>query len=120
MLINLVQFNVDVTTNSDYPTASGGAPAAILLDQMYGFSIVIKALSGQVGTLKLQVSNDDNTTMLNGTPTWADLANGSFTINGAATQTGNFDAQYYRWLRVDYAKNSGTGLIAVQINVKGP
>lgn len=83
--------------------------------------MIVSSLALQVGALKFQVSNDTpNSINGNGaTPIWFDLPSGGFTINGAAVQGGNFDALYWRWLRVVYTKTSGTGLMQVLLNLKG-
>ena len=121
MRVDQKEIDVDVTANANYPVASGGAVAAISLEHIYGFSAVINALAAQAGTLTLQVSNDtENTLKTNpSAAVWAPLPSGAFTINGAAVQVGNFDAQYWRWLRINYAKISGAGIIQVLLNWKG-
>lgn len=121
MRVNQKEIDVDVTINANYPAASDGPVGAISIEHIYGFSAIINALTGQAGTLLFEVSNDSEAT-LRQNPTaavWAPLTSGSFTISGAAVQTGNFDAQYWRWLRINYAKSSGAGVIQVLLNWKG-
>lgn len=119
---DLVIMSISGTASGNYPAVSGGAPAAIFMKQAYGFSLIVKPLAGQTGTLKVQVSNDTDAVMMGntGTPIWADLANGSLTINGAAVQTLNIDAVYYRWLRLDWTRSGGATSFVAQLNVKGP
>lgn len=109
------EVDVDVTL------AAGAQGPVFSLEHIYGFSVILNCLAAQVGTLKFQVSNDDPKTLSQNpsAAVWFDLPSGSFTVNGAAVQGSNFDAIYYRWLRVYYTKTSGAGVIQVLLNLKG-
>lgn len=115
MRVEQKEIQVDVTA------AAGAQGPVISLEHIYGFSAILNCLAAQVGALKFQVSNDDENTLKQkpASAVWFDLPSGDFTVNGAAVQGGNFDAQYYRWLRVYYTKTSGAGTLQVLLNLKG-
>ena len=65
-----------------------------------------------VGTLSLQISNDNTT--------WTDYSGSSTSVSG---NTGNFMwnlwATPYQYIRVIYTRASGTGTLNVTVNGKG-
>lgn len=117
------RFDVSVssTASATYPAAAGGNPPAFTLENMYGFSITINALAAQTGTLVIQASNDSLNTLLTSpaTAVWVPILGASFIIAGVGTFIGNFDATYYRWIRISHTRTGGAGVIACQINMKG-
>ena len=97
------------------------------LDQIFGYAVQAIWTGTPNGTLKLQASCDAplNTTQTsNGGPdavtNWTDIADSSDMISGSAgSYMWNVDGAYYRYVRVVYVNTSSTGVLNVQITVKG-
>ena len=117
------RFDVSVSSvaSATYPAAAGGNPPAFTLENMYGFSITVSSLAAQTGTLVIQASNDSLKTLLTSpaTAVWVNILGASFVIAGANTFLGNFDATYYRWIRISHTRTGGAGVISCSINMKG-
>lgn len=114
------EIDVDASASGIYPALNPPTLPAISFENIYGFSIIVSSLAGQTGTLTIQVSNDQLNTLLSGSGTWASLPSGALTIAGAAIQVGNFDATFYKWLRINYTRTGGAGTIQAFFCLKGP
>lgn len=71
-----------------------------------------------VGTLKVQVSND-NVPHQNQVTHWTDYTGSSVAISAAGNTLYNMSFVGYRWARLVYTKTSGTGSITATMSGKG-
>lgn len=92
--------------------------AAILVDQVYGFSMHMIYTGTPNGTLKIQCSNDVTTNELLVT-NWSDITGASAAITTAGNTFFNVDQVYFKWIRVTYTRTSGTGALDVNYFAKG-
>ena len=75
--------------------------------------------SSAAGSLQLQGSCDEGLDELGtGVTNWANI-DSAIAISSISTTIVNKDAQAYKWLRVKYTPNSGTGTLTVTLNTKG-
>lgn len=82
-----------------------------------GFSIQAKYTGSPVGTLKIQVSNDDPLDTV--TQSFVDLANSDVAVSAAGTYVYNVEIAYYGWVRLFWDVTSGTGDLSAKIVLKG-
>lgn len=84
--------------------------------QLARFASVQAVVTGSAtGTLKLQVSNDDN-----GSPTnWSDLTGATVSVSGAGVYLIPAQNMSYQFIRAVYTAASGTGTITVNAHMVG-
>lgn len=103
---------------SSVSMAADFASVPILLDQIFGFSFQAVFTGSPNGTFKLQASNDD--LLPSQTPVnWTDIADSSQAISAAGDITWNYDACFFKWVRVVYVRSSGSGSCDVTYAAKG-
>jgi hypothetical protein len=90
---------------------------AVLIDQLYGFSLQSIYTGSPVGDLIFQVSNDD-VTIPSQVVNWNNLAS-AVAIAAVGTNLQNFIGTNYKWLRVFFDRTSGTGSLTVTLCGKG-
>jgi hypothetical protein len=64
------------------------------------------------GTFKLQLSNDDENTLPANVSNWVDVPSSSETVSsltGNASKLWQLSSVSYAWIRVSWARTSGTG-----------
>lgn len=90
---------------------------ALILEQSQDFSIQVKWTGTPTGTLKLQCSNDVESTVTD----WEDIPGSSVAIAGAAgQQVYNYVRAPFRWVRLVWTASSGSGTFTKAIfNSKG-
>lgn len=100
---------------------------AIDMQQVWVYSMqafytgVSAAAVAGAGTMKLQVSNDNPSTQLSGSTSWAiqhwDDYGGSLSstsiVAGSSSSLWNVNNPGYRWVRFAYIAASGTGILSV-------
>lgn len=91
--------------------------SAILIDQLYGFSVQSVYTGTPVGDLIFQVSNDD-VPLASQVVNWNNIAT-AVSISAAGSNLQNFIGTNYKWLRVFYDRTSGTGTLTVTLCGKG-
>jgi hypothetical protein len=90
----------------------------ILLDQIYGFSFQAVFTGAPEGSFKLQVSNDDKS--FGFTPVnWTDVTGSTQIITEAGDIVWNFNGAFYKWVKVVYTRDAGTGSCDVTYSSKG-
>lgn len=95
-------------------------------DQLFALSVqgVISAASSPVGTLKIQVSNDQGLpgAGVNGTPTitnWSDLSGASVAVSASGAVLIPKTDLCYRWFRVVYSFTSGNCTVNANVMALG-
>jgi hypothetical protein len=91
---------------------------AVLLDQIYGYSMHAIFTGAPNGSIKLQASNDE-TRESSSISNWIDVANSSQSVAASGQFFWNVDASFYKWVRVAYVAASGTGACTVNYAAKG-
>lgn len=92
----------------------------IPLWNVYSFAFqYTRAGSAAAGSLQLQASCDQGLDELGtGVTNWADI-DSAITLSTIGTTIVNKDATAYKWIRMKYTPNSGTGTLTVTLNTKG-
>lgn len=84
--------------------------------QLARFASVQAVVTGTAtGTLKLQVSNDDNGSASN----WSDLTGATVSVSSAGAYLIPAQNMCYQFLRAVYTASSGTGTITVNCHTVG-
>lgn len=97
-------------------SASGTTNGTAVNVQLARFASVQAVVTSTAnGTLKLQVSNDDNGSATN----WSDLTGATVSISGANTYLIPAQNMSYQWIRAVYTASSGSGTIVVNMHVVG-
>jgi hypothetical protein len=92
--------------------------AAFDASSLFNCSAQVVAAATQLGTVKLQFSNDP-VTDINFVTNWSDLAGKTSAVSGAAVGSiEKFDVSY-AWMRAVYTATSGTGVLTVNIKANG-
>ena len=113
LVVNAADASVTVTSS------------AITLENIFGYAIQVVFTGSPVGSLKLQASCDQGSNPINasaigaGITNWNDIAGTTVAISSAGLTLYNMDAQYYKWVRIVYTPDSGTGTVSARINSKG-
>lgn len=81
------------------------------LVQMAVASIQAVFTGSPVGTLKLQISNDNSN--------WTDYTNSSVSVTTSGNFLWNLVSVGFQYVRVVYTKSSGTGSLTVTVSGKG-
>lgn len=101
----------------EYQLLSGGDMSGNItsnaqqLNQMALSAIQAYWTGSPVGTLKLQISNDN--------ANWTDYTGSSTSVSGAGNFVWNLVYAGFPWVRVVYTFSSGTGSLSVTVNGKG-
>lgn len=80
-----------------------------------GYSITAVFTGAPVGTLKLQCSNDENSSGTN----YEDVPNSSQAVSAAGSHTWNVSDAQYGFVKVVYTRSSGTGTMNAKATLKG-
>jgi hypothetical protein len=91
---------------------------AILLDQIYGFSAQAIYTGSPDGVLSLLASNQD---VKFGEPIteWTTITGSEEIVSAPGDTMWNFNGAFYRWFKVSYSFNSGSGSLDVTFTSKG-
>ena len=88
------------------------------ISSMFAASAQVVSAATQLGSFKLQYSNDP-TTDASFVSNWSDISGSTIAVNGAAVQSiPKFDV-CYSWIRGVYTATSGTGVLTVNIKMNG-
>ena len=97
---------------SDGSLGASGESDAFELRHLRGYAVQAVYTGAPVGTLTLQVSND------NSSPTnWTDASSES--ISAAGSTVFNHQVPQYKFIRLKYVRTSGTGTINARVHAKG-
>jgi hypothetical protein len=97
----------------------------LLLHQAFIYSYYAIWTGSPVGTIKVQVSNDNvvalpgSTNPSSNVVNWLDYPSTTQTVSGAGSFVWNFSDAGYLWSRVYYTFTSGTGSLLINACVKG-
>ena len=110
--------NKQIITNGDL---SGNVTApAILLENIYGYSVQAVLTGSPVGSIKLQASDDEGTDLIGGGVTnWTDITESITAVTTSGNIIWNVTSSFYRWARVVYVFTSGSGTLNARFNIKG-
>lgn len=94
------------------------------LQQLNLNSIQAVFTGSPVGTLSIQVSNDNVAVAAGANPAanvvnWSDYTGSSSAVSGAGNLTYNLTFAGYRWVRLVYTRSSGTGTLNATFTGKG-
>lgn len=105
---------------------SSVASNGVDLNQLAVYSVTAVFTGAPVGTLILQIANDDVPAPPGGAANmavnvvdWCDYTGTSVAVTAAGKFTWNVWPAGYRWVRVSYTKTSGTGSLKTTFNAKG-
>lgn len=95
--------------------------SVISLEHIYTFALQYTTFGTTgAGTIQMQVSCDPGTNgQGQGVTNWANLDTATTVPGTIGSGIINKDGIGYKWLRVIYTANSGTGTILVTVNTKG-
>ena len=132
--------SVPVVISSGTLSASFSTPGLNILHE-YGYSVTIAISGSLTGSVELQASNDPGndrlppafnqqtsgqsaTTLNQGIVNWTQVASSlqqlsASTLGGSSNVLYNAEQQFYKWLRVVWTHNAGTGSIDAYITAKG-
>jgi uncharacterized membrane-anchored protein len=118
-------FKTNTLLGPSLPMDANVSSQPVLIDQVYGFAIEIASSGGTAaGSFQVQGSMADVTqaqASAGSITTWSSV--GSAIVVAAAGNTiTNFDAQYYKWMRVVFTKSTGASsdTFTVKYGLKGP
>lgn len=94
------------------------ASDAILIDQIYGYSLQCTYSGAPSGSLRVQASND-LTNNPDDVSDWDDVGDSVVAISASGDTFYNLDAQFYKYFRVKYDRLSGSGSLTVVYFGKG-
>lgn len=107
----------EIILSGTFTTNQTSSPVNV--DQLYGFCVQSNySGTAPVGVLTIQATNDqaDDPKV---TPVWSDETT-TVAIAGAGNTMLNLDHRYYKFFRVRLVVTSGTIIISVKFNAKGP
>jgi len=97
-------------------SAAANQNSIAVTSQLCRFASAQAVITGSaVGTLKLQVSNDDGGSATN----WSDLSGATVSISGAGAYLIPAQNMSYQFIRAVYTFTSGTGAITVNLHMVG-
>ena len=100
------------------PMGSSFESEAIFLDQIYGFSFQAIYSGTPNGTFVLQASNQD-VSFGKAVTEWTDISGSSYAVTSSGSTIWNYNGAFFRWVRVKYIYNSGSGSCSVTFTSKG-
>jgi hypothetical protein len=112
-----MKFVQDVILNA--ATDASVESEIVELNQIYGYAMQCEFIGSPSGTLKLQASCQQLTNGQQAPTVWNDVSNSTVNVSASGTVLYNYDAQYYRYVKVVYTRLSGTGSLKVTYNGKG-
>ncbi len=94
------------------------------LNQVYTYSIQAVYTGAPVGTLQLEISNDNPYIPSSGNPAvnvvnWIPYSGSTVAVSGAGSFMWNVLTTGNRWVRVTYTATSGTGSLDLRYSGKG-
>lgn len=94
------------------------ASDAILVDQIYGFSMHLIYTGTPSGILSIECSNDP-VQRASDIANWTPISGATVTISAAGDTLFNVDKVYFRWIRIKYTFSSSTGSLSANYFAKG-
>lgn len=111
-------FNYKLLTNGDMSGNTNSPPQQLV--QMQISSIQANFTGSPVGSLKLQITNDDPNIVGSSNVVWSDYSGSSTAVSGSGNFLWNLLSNGYNFVRVVYTFISGTGSLSVTASGKGP
>ena len=111
-------FDYKLLTNGDM-SGNINSPAQQLV-QMQIASIQATFSGSPVGSLKLQITNDDPHIVGAANVIWSDYSGSTTAVSGSGNFLWNLLSNGYNFVRVVYTFSSGTGSLNITASGKGP